>query len=100
MHRSSTEEKIHTQNCKHAVNTTENVKVVSDTVLDMMNSAFYDKPLILRQAFDIDRAYKIEFIKVVSDTVFDMVNSDCYDKPLIFTGAIRLSLSRLFVTHY
>ena len=41
-----------------------------------------------------------EFIKAVSYTVFDMINAVYYDKPLIFTGAIRLSLSRLFLTLY
>ena len=36
----------------------------------------------------------------VSDTVFDMANAAYNDKPLIFIGAIRLSLSRLFLTLY
>ena len=42
-----------------------------------------------------------EFIKAVSDTVFNMINTVAYyDKPLIFTGAMHLSLSRLFLTLY
>ena len=41
-----------------------------------------------------------EFIKAVSDTVLDMINAAYSDKPLIFTKAIRLSLSRLFLTLY
>ena len=39
-------------------------------------------------------------MKVVSDTVLDMINAACYDKPFIFIRAIRLSLSRLFLTLY
>ena len=41
-----------------------------------------------------------KFIKAVSDTVFDMVNAVYHDKHLIFIRAIRLSLSRLFLTMY
>ena len=42
-----------------------------------------------------------EFMKAVSGTVFDMINAAYLDKPLIFIRAMRLSLSRLFLTlHY
>ena len=41
-----------------------------------------------------------KFIKAVSDTVLDMINAVYHDKPLIFIRAIRLSLSRLFLTLY
>ena len=41
-----------------------------------------------------------EFIKAVSGTVLDMINLVYYDKPLMFIRAIRLSLSRLFLTLY
>ena len=40
------------------------------------------------------------FFKDVSDTVFDMINAAYCDKPLGFIEAIRLSLSRLFLTLY
>ena len=46
------------------------IKAVSDTVLDMINAAYYDKPLI--------------FITAVSDTVLDTINTVYHDKPLIF----------------
>ena len=39
-----------------------------------------------------------KFIKAVSDTVLDMINAAYHDKPLVFIRAIRLSLSRLFLT--
>ena len=48
----------------------------------------------------IDQDYMFEFIKAVSDTVLDMINAAYHDKPLIFIRAIRLSLSRLFLTLY
>ena len=41
-----------------------------------------------------------EFIKGVSDTVLDMISAAYFDKPLIFTGDMRLSLSKLFLTLY
>ena len=41
-----------------------------------------------------------EFVQAVSDTVLDMTNAAYHDKPLIFIMAIRLSLSRLFLTLY
>ena len=44
--------------------------------------------------------YTFEFMKAVSDTVLNMINAAYYDKPLIFLEAIRLSLSRLFLTLY
>ena len=46
------------------------------------------------------RLKAFEFIKAVSDTVFDMINAAYRDKTLIFIRAIRLSLSRLFLTLY
>ena len=49
------------------------IKAVSDTVFDMINVAYYDKPLII--------------IKAVSDTVLDMINVVYHHKPLIFIGA-------------
>ena len=62
------------------------IKAVFDTVLDMVNAVYYDKPMI--------------FIKAVSNTVPYMMNAAYYAKPLIFTGAICLCLSRLFLTLY
>ena len=41
-----------------------------------------------------------ELIKAVSDSVFDMINAVYHDKPSIFIRAMRLSLSRLFLTLY
>ena len=85
----------------------EFIKAVSDTILDMINAAYYDKPLIfiglyvwvyqgcfwhgiwhdkfrlLWQAFDIYQDYTFEFTKAVSNTVLDMVNSAYNAKPLI-----------------
>ena len=43
------------------------IKAFSNTVFDMKNAAYYDKPLI--------------FIKAVSDTVFDMTNSFTMTSP-------------------
>ena len=43
------------------------IKAVSDTVFDMINAVYDDKPLI--------------FIQAVSDTVFDMINGVYHDKP-------------------
>ena len=40
------------------------------------------------------------FIKAVSDTVFDMIIAANHDNPLIFIVAVRLNLSRLFLTLY
>ena len=88
------------------------IKAVSDTVLDMINTAYYAKPLILIrairlsyqgcfwhcvwhdkcrllwQSFDFYRGYTFEFIKAVSDTVLDMINAVYHDNPLIFTKAV------------
>ena len=60
----------------------------------------HDKCRLLWQAFDIYQGYTFRFIKAVSDTVLDMINAVYYDKPLIFIRAIRLGLSRLFLTLY
>ena len=50
------------------------IEAVSGTVFDMINAAYYDKPLM--------------FIKVVSDTALDMINAVYHDKPLIFIKAV------------
>ena len=49
------------------------------TLLDMVNAAYHDKPLIF-----IRQGYTFEFIKAVSDIVFDMINAAYQEKPLIF----------------
>ena len=61
---------------------------------------WHDKCCLSWQAFDIYLGYTFKFIKAVSDNVFDMINSVYHDKPLIFIGAMRLGLSRLFLTLY
>ena len=69
------------------LNTFEFIKAVSDTVFDMINAVYHDKPLI--------------FIKVVSNTVLDMINAAYYDRPLIFIKAVSdkpLIFMRLFLT--
>ena len=48
----------------------ESIKSVSDTVLDMINAAYHDKPLL----------YIFSFIKAVSDTVLDIINAAYHDK--------------------
>ena len=58
-------------------------KPVSDTVLNMINAAYHDKPLI--------------FIKGVSDTVLNMINAAYHDKPFIFIGA---SFREKLVSHH
>ena len=74
----------------------ELIKAVSDTVLDMINVVYQDKPLIFTEGCVSGEAclpstgseYKFldtfEFIKAVSDTVLDMINVAYCDKPLIF----------------
>ena len=69
-------------------------KAVPDTVLDMINAVYHG------QAFYIYQGHTFEFIKAVSDTVLDMINAAYRGNPLVFTRAIRLSLSRLFLTLY
>ena len=87
------------------------IKAVSDTVFDMINAVYHDKPLIFIGARFLEKVVShhqteynslntFEFIKAVSDTVFDMINAVYHDKPLILIAAIRLSLSRLFLTLY
>ena len=70
----------------------EFIKAVSDTVLDMINDAYYDKPLIFY------RGYTFKLIKAVSNTVLDMLSAAYYDKPLIFIRATfqRRSSSSIF----
>ena len=51
-------------------------------------------------SLDSIRLKTLKFIKAVSDTIFDIIYAAYYDKPLIFIRAIRLSLSRLFLTLY
>ena len=63
------------------LNMLELIKTVSDTVFDMINAAYYVKPLILIRAI-------FKFIKAVSDTVFDMINAVYHDKPLILIRAM------------
>ena len=103
------------------LNTFEFIKAVSDTVFDMINAVYDDKTLIFtgairsslsrlfltlyltcwsRQAFSLYQGYTFKFIKAVFDTVFDMINAIYYNKTLIFIGAMRSSLSRLFLTLY
>ena len=77
------------------------IKAVSDPLFDMINDAYYDKPLIFiggsfreklvthHQAVNIYTNCWLdasEFIKVVSDTLFEMIHALYYDKPLIFIG--------------
>ena len=50
------------------------IKAVSDTVLAMINAVYHDKPFI--------------FIKAVSDTVLAMINAVYHDKPFIFIKAV------------
>ena len=54
--------------------------------------------LLIIQAFDFYWGCTFEFIKAVSDTVLYMINAVYHDNPLVFIGAIRSSLSRLFLT--
>ena len=107
--------------------TFEFIKAVSDTVWDMINAAYRDKPLIVIrathwsglhlwvyqgcfwhsmrhdkcrlswQAFDIYQGYTFEFIKAVSDTVWDMINAAYRDKPLIVIRATHWSGLHLWV---
>ena len=56
-------------------------------------------PFIMK-TFDIYQGYTFEFIKAVSGTVFGTIKAVYHEKPLIFIRAIRLSLSRLFLTLY
>ena len=58
--------------------TFEFIKAISDTVLDMINAVYHDKPLMM-------------FIKAVSDFVFDMINAVYHDKRGYVSGEVRLS---------
>ena len=96
----------------YTVKMLEFIKAVSDTVFGMINASYYGKAFDIYQSYVSGKArlpssssdYKLlnpfEFIKVVSDTVFDMINVAYCAKPLILNGAMRLSLSRLFLTLY
>ena len=87
----------------------ELIKAVSDTVLDMISAAYYDKPLLLsgyvsgeaRLLPSSDSEYKLlnifELIKAVSATVLDMTNAVYHDKPLIF---IRATFQVKLVSHH
>ena len=43
---------------------------------------------------------KTNILNWETDIVLDMINAVYYDKPLVFIRAIRLGLSRLFLTLY
>ena len=75
------------------VNTFEFIKPFSDTVFEMINTVYHDKPLILsglrfgRSLSPIIRQMvnTFEFIKPLSDTVFEMINTIYHDKPLFLS---------------
>ena len=97
------------------------IKAVSDTVLDIINAVYHDKPLIFIgdirsrlsklfltwhnncrlswQAFDIYRDIRSSLSKLFL-TVLDIIIAVYHDKPLICIGDIRSSLSKLFLTLY
>ena len=78
----------------------------------MINAVYHDKPLMFYRGYvsgearfpSLDGEYKLlitfESIKAISDSVIDMKNAVHQKRPLMFIGAIRLSLSRLFLTLY
>ena len=75
------------------------IKAISDTVFDIINAVYHDKPLMFIGATFREKLfspssvneYKLlnmfEFIKVVADPVLDMINAVYHDKPLMFIGA-------------
>ena len=70
------------------------IKAVSNTVFDVINAAYHDKPLIFI------RAIRLILSRLFSDTILDKINAVYYDKSLILIRAVRLSLSRQFLTMY
>ena len=75
-------------------------QIKSPRVCQFILKIKYDEHGLSGIAFDIYHRYTFEFIKAVSDTVLDAINAVYHDKPLVFIRAIRLNLSRLFLTLY